>query len=63
MLGPLMNSPEQTVKVEVLSKQGAASCFVLIISKTDMQFDEVRARVTLTAIAVVGHCGVFNPIF
>ena len=51
MLGPLMNSPEQTVKVEVLPKQGAASGFVLIISKTDAQFDEVRARVTLTAIA------------
>ena len=51
MLGPLMNSPEQTVKAEVLPKQGAASGFVLIVSKTDAQFDEVRARVTLTAIA------------
>ena len=51
MLGPLMNSPEQTVRVEVLPKQGAASGFVLIISKTDAQFDEVRARVTVTAIA------------
>ena len=51
MLGPLMNSPEQTVKAEVLPKQGAASGFVLIISKTDAQFNEVRARVTVSAIA------------
>ena len=51
MLSPLMNSPEQTLNVEVLPKHGAASGFVLIISKTDAQFDEVRARVTLTAIA------------
>ena len=63
MLGPLMNSSEQTVKVEVLPKQRAASCFVLIIFKTDTQFDEVRARVTYTAIALVGHCGVFKPGF
>ena len=51
MLGPLVNSPEQTVKVDVLLKQEAASCVVFIISKSDRHFDEVRARVTLTATA------------
>ena len=62
MLGPLMNSPEQTVKVEVLPKQEAASCVVFIISKSDTHFDEVRARVTLTATALVRHCGVLKPV-
>ena len=63
MLGPLMNSPEQTVKVEVLPKQEAASCVVFIISKSDMHFDEVRARVRLTATVLVRHCRVLKPVF
>ena len=58
MLGPLVNSPDQTIKVDVLLKQEAASCVVFIISKSDRHFDEVRARVTLTATALVRHCRV-----
>ena len=63
MLGPLVNSPEQTVKVEVLLKQEAASRVVFIISKSVRHFDEVRARVTLTATALLRHCRVLKPVF